>query len=243
MPFRNEEELAADVVAWLTDQGWDVYEEVQAHSQGPRADIVAIRSTIVWVVECKMSFGLDVIAQANGWAWHAIAVSVAVPSLVRPPGVYGPPRRSRQFAESVCRQNGVGVIHVKPLESAGEWDRGEWGYIAPAFRRVRRSPLRNAVHNEHKRFRAGNANAEYHTPWRATCEELARVVRDAPGLTIKDALTKMRGHHYATDANARASLVKWARLQKVRGVRLDKSERPYRFYPADTPKRGDDNGT
>lgn len=231
--FANEQELAADVVAWLSDQGWDVYEEVQAHSMGPRADIVAIRSAIVWVIECKMTFGLGVIAQAHGWVRYANAASVAVPARARHPGVYEPPQRSRQFAESVCRQNGVGVIYVKPLGPADPWDRGRWGYISPAFARVRQSPLRNAVHNEHKRFRAGNANSEYHTPWRSTCAELVRVVVDEPGLTMKEALTKMAAHHYSSDAVARSSLVKWIRLGSLKGVRLDKSTRPYRLFPGD----------
>ena len=223
--FASEQAMAAEVVRWLNDQGWDVYEEVQAFSSGPRADIVAIRDALIWVIECKTTFSLDVIAQAREWSWLASAVSVAVPS--------GRDSRARRFAEHCCRTEGIGVIYVAPLDPEFEWARGKWGCTAPAFRRVRKSPLRNAIHNSHKRFRAGNANCEYHTPWRATCEELRRVVGDSPGLTMKEVLAKMNGHHYQGDASARSSLVRQVRIGIIKGVRLDKSKRPYRLHPSE----------
>ena len=52
MAATSEQDLAAIVVGWLTERGWDVYQEVAI--MGKVADIVAVRGPCVWIVECKV---------------------------------------------------------------------------------------------------------------------------------------------------------------------------------------------
>jgi Holliday junction resolvase len=71
------------VIDWFTERGWDVYQEVQIQSGYPVADIVAVMGLRVWVVECKTTLTLDLMAQAFHWQRYAHWVSVAVPETKR----------------------------------------------------------------------------------------------------------------------------------------------------------------
>lgn len=42
----KETELAKVVIRYLEEMGWDVYQEVQPHAQGPVADIVDRKSVV-----------------------------------------------------------------------------------------------------------------------------------------------------------------------------------------------------
>jgi hypothetical protein len=148
--FKSEEELAAEVARWLNDWGWDVYHEVRVYQGGERADIVAKNGLLLWVIECKRSLGLSVIAQAQQWKFWAHAVSVAVPS--------SRSSKSRTLAEQICRGLGVGMIYVSPLDSEYEWARGKWGMIPPQLiRKPHPDRLMAALSEGHKRFAPGNA--------------------------------------------------------------------------------------
>ena len=219
MAWGSEAELGEAVAAWLEVQGWDVYPEVQIFTGGARADIVATRGRYIWVVECKRAFGLAVIAQADAWRRFSHLTSVAVPGARN--------SDSRYFGERVCLERGIGIIHPRPTLPAEQWDR--WGYKPPALRRAAdTAQLRSRLDPGHKRHRPGNADHSYHTPFRATCERLAELVKRSPGLTIREAIDGI-AHHYQSDVNARASLRQWVRGGHVPGVALDETTHPFTF--------------
>src|SRR4030065_1326652 len=70
----KETDLAKPVINWLLDQHWEVYQEVQY--SGPIADIVAVRHGIMWIIECKTSYGFTVLQQASQWAVHYRSVAI-----------------------------------------------------------------------------------------------------------------------------------------------------------------------
>lgn len=75
-----ETQIGKAVVQWLEEEGWDVYQEVPVDGHTP--DVVGVRGSAVVLVECKTSFGLDVMAQARRWVRpepKAHLVYIAVP--------------------------------------------------------------------------------------------------------------------------------------------------------------------
>lgn len=93
-------------------------------------------------------------------------------------------------------------------------------------RRWNRRPVALAAelqpeHKTHAKAGAIGAGGRW-TPFRNTCEQLARIVRSQPGVTLKAAVDELK-HHYASDAGARSSLAHWIERGKVPGVRLSRS--------------------
>ena len=210
----TEEELAASVVEWLRLEEWDVYQEVATGYANPRADIVAVRNPVIWVIEVKTTLGLGVIAQAWNWTAFAHFVSVAVPASPRN-------SKTRAFASIVCHDYGIGVLSLDGPRIVGK--------SKPRLnRKALTHHIRPYLMEEQRSYApAGNADAQYWTPFRSTCDQLRKLVRDGP-ITIRDAMDKIN-HHYASDATARASILKWANLGKVQGVAVDDSTKPYRL--------------
>lgn len=216
----SEAQLAAAVAAWLGVQGWDVYPEVSLYGGGARADIVATRSSLLWAIECKRAFGLDVIAQADAWLPYSNLTSVAVPISRR--------SDARCFGEAICSERGIGIINPQN-DLTREW-YSRWGRVAPKLRRHCNSRLRDMLSEEHKKYIPGNADCRYHTPWRETCERVRTFVHARGPSTIREVVEAIT-HHYDSDRNAISSLRQWAQAGKIPGVAIDDSARPFRFVP------------
>jgi hypothetical protein len=196
-----ETELAARVVAWLSEMGWTVYQEVQMRSHGKRADIVAVLGKVSWVVECKTSLSLDVIQQAIEWDAFANFRSIAIPKV------------RRSIRETICRFarfNGFGII-----ESGYDIHEAE-----PA--RLNRNPIRNireAVCEEHKTFSlAGNANCDFYSPFKETIRKVVEYVKANPGSGMKQIVDGIKDHHYASGQSARCAIAKWIQLGRISGI-------------------------
>lgn len=222
---RAESEIGTLVLQWLVAQGWDCYPEVQTHSGGARADLVAMRGAATMVVECKTVLSLDLLAQAHSWLGHANFVCVATEPARRGIG--------REYAAQLCRRDGIGLVEVGRALPTGRWDA--WHVTAPRFLRRTTNRLRTALSPHHKDHVPGNADSSYHTPWRETCLRLRELVRRGP-LTIRDAIARLE-HHYGNDCTARSCLRQWVAAGKVAGVVLDTSQRPYRFALDPAPNR------
>jgi hypothetical protein len=221
--WASEEDFASSVVAWLKDQHWVVYQEVEPHRSGSIADIIAVQGAVVWIVETKLSFNPEVLWQATQWAQHAHYVSVAVPSLGR---------RNERFRmlERYCRQNGIGVL-VPSTYDQKEYDFSE--EVEPEF--VRKPGMldrvKNSLRPEHLTYaKAGNADGRRYTPWKATCDAVRRKVEETPGITMKDCIDGMK-HHYSSNSCARNSMAKWIDAGKVEGVRSKRDGKFLRLYP------------
>ena len=220
----SEQDVAGIVVAWLETLGADVYQEVTI--RGGVADIVAHVRAEIWIVEVKTSLSLALLCQAYERRRLAHRVLVAAP--------YS--RNTRDVAR-LCDEIGIGLLSVYAGEPG--WEQSRYDYGAPkvdeivASRRWNRRPVELAKrlqpeHKTHAKAGAVGAAGRW-TPWRKTCEQLARVVRAQPGITLKAAVDAI-DHHYASKSSARSSLAAWAAEGKIEGVRLDHAD-ALRLYP------------
>lgn len=231
--WESEEQFAATVVAWLRDMKWDVYQEVEA--RGSVADIVAVRGPLLWVVETKLTYSLQLLWQAQEWKGWAHHVSVAVP--------YGSARsHARRMMEHFCRLMGIGLLSGrntghedhKPVAEICEW-------VAPAFdRRAAADIVRRMLTDKHRDYaRAGNAKGLRYTPFRATCDRVRERVTAAPGLTMKELVDGIETHYNSTKT-ARSALAKWIQAGVVDGVRAERDGRALRLWPGGAPAVGPD---
>jgi len=109
----TEKVLGVAVQNWLIERNWDCFPEAQIRSRGPRADIIAIKDALMWVVETKLSLNLQVIEQALRWKnLGALYTSV---------GVLRPKRKKHHqfcwysdFIDRFFRQEGLGLILINP---------------------------------------------------------------------------------------------------------------------------------
>ncbi len=212
----KETELAKPVVAWLQEQHWDVYQEVQLRQYGGVADIIAVQGAQVWAIECKTSLTLGVMDQASLWRVHFR--SVAVPAAKS--------WRSRVAAQKVARNYfKVGVLNVH-TSSVNEV------VAAPYMREFRRSGLkiRDLLEPEHKTFaQAGNAEGSRWTPYQRTIRDVRSFLEKNPGSTMKEIQQEIGRGHYASPASCRGNLGK-ALENWEDWCRVDRNTKPFRYY-------------
>jgi hypothetical protein len=241
----KETEVAAAVIAWLEDRGWDVYQEVKVRDHGRVADIVAVQERRVWVVECKTSLSLTVIGQAYDWQESVHWVSVAVPVLAKRKGGYPIRGQRPRFVDSVLRDYGIGLFQVERRKSFGQVPTELVCHerFHPALRRTPgknnlRFMAREIRHvleglcEEQKTFaEAGNADGKYWTPWRRTCSLVRKAVERQPGICVAELIREEGYFHYASSSSARSSLSHWLREGKVPGVKVVREGRKLACYP------------
>lgn len=218
--FQTEAEMAAVVVTWLREQGWDVFQEVKAW--GPVADIVALQHGRSWIIECKLTGSLALLDQALAWVGHAHYVSVAVPAR----GF----RRGGLAWDRILRDSGVGDIRVHdPIND--EWAKTAYSPVRPNHHpRLNRRVVtdwRDVVCDAMRTTcPAGSANGGYWTPFRETCRLVEDMARKSPGITMKELIASVR-HHYSSDFVARTCMANWIREGKIEGVTIEEG-RPLR---------------
>jgi hypothetical protein len=206
-----EQVLATAIVSWLTDGGWEVYQEVE--TANGRCDIVGVRGPIRWAIEVKTSLNLAVMDQAyRNAAWfHHSSIAVPAPSNNQ----FGSPR-NWQLAHDIGKRLGFGVLRIISL-SGGEEQR----VIQDLQPKLNRKPGLVHLHEEQKTWCAAGSNRGGHfTRFQATAQRLAHYVKRQPGIALKEAV-KSIDHHYASVPSATAALSKLIREGIIDGVRLD----------------------
>ncbi len=236
----NEQQVGEIVVAWLEALGADVYQEVEC--PGGVADVVARVRAELWIVEVKTSFSLALLFQAMERRREAHRVYIAAPY-----------SKNIRDVIAICDELGIGVLEVKPPDPEWNPDRHRESrladYYAPRVtergnaRRWNRKPVRLASelkpqlkpqHKTHAKAGAIGGGGRW-TPFRDTCEQLARVVKAEPGITLKTAVDGIK-HHYSSASSARGSLAKWIADGKVPGVTMKKSPAGIaQLWPKDGP--------
>lgn len=206
--FTKESELGPPVVAWLTGEGFDVYQEVDVDSI---ADIVGVCGPQVAVVELKLSLSFELLHQAVSWRWCAHQIWVGVPHAKRSDG--------RQMALDCFARMGIGVIQVEPRPHGPPVVAN---VAPPAFNRNAggREHLRRALREENRTvaFAGARASERTWTAFKLTCERVRQYLAEHDGAPIGDVVRDVE-HHYASDAGARARLVELIRRGVVPGVR------------------------
>lgn len=196
--------LALRAKAWLETRGLEVYSEV-VFGEG-RIDLVGIDATRLVTVEVKVSFGIAVLGQADRWREYATETWVAVPRHVAHP---------TSFSADICRAMNIGLFGV---DAAEPWERRPWNAgedVEPVWKhRVVVEPvpavprlghqLRAALFPEQKESVPGTSGG-HATKFKRTVARLAELVAAEPGVTLKDAVSRI-DHHYSTKAAAVSSL-------------------------------------
>ena len=191
----KETDLAFRVVNWLDSQHWDVYQEVQINSS--IADIVAVQGRLVWIVECKTSLSLSLIAQAIEWIHHAHFVSVAVPIRRQPYQT-----KAQFVAKNILKHYGIGLLRV-PYNSQNLNEHS----VKPKINRFARSEcVKKMLNEKQKHWAPAGSQGGYWTPFKQTCREVVRIVNKNPGIILKDLIDKL-DHHYASDKSAKACIL------------------------------------
>ena len=207
--MKTEQDMAKIVVQKLIDEQWDIYQEVSC-SNGI-ADIVGIKDNLIMVVECKKTFGLDVMAQAHHWIRYAHYVYIAVSA-----------RRSfrkskgRWYGELICRKNGIGLFEVKY--------NGLFESIRPKLNRHICDKLKKTIRPEHKTFaQAGSADGGHYTPFKGLVSDLERFVKCNSGCSFEEAIERIDYHYdaYATHASAKQSIAKHIKEGMIDTIRCD----------------------
>lgn len=205
----SETAIAAPVVAWLEDLGWQVYREV--HTGGQRPDIVAVKGPLIWVVEAKTSLSLQLLDQVCWWISQANFVSIATPH-----------HKALRFLGGYLREQGIGEFEVRLGMQGSKWDLpcADEKHRAGFRRIVDQRTLRASLHPDQLSQTAGMKGGGYSTPFSRTCENLRDFLRANPRASLKTAIDGIK-HHYATPSSARNSLAHWIRSGKVPGVKLE----------------------
>ncbi len=221
----TEAEIAAEVVKWLKGQQWDVYQEVQVLSGSNVADIVAVfNNRIVWVIECKTSFGLKVLEQAYMWQVHYR--SIAVP---RPKNIYTRPRTAEFVAKNFYK---VGIIEIDTRDMDVHVLREP-----PLMREFHDQTKRmlGALRPEHKTYAAAGTKGSTHwTPYKGTIDKVRNFIKENPGCILKEIMAEITGeHHYKSNQSARGSIR--VGLETFEDwCFVDQSTRPYKYFIADS---------
>lgn len=217
----TEVDMARNVVAYLQSEKWECFKEVQLGWGSRRADIVAVRDPIVAVVECKLSLSLEVIEQAVGWKHHAHWCWIAVPRLKS--------GRRMGIALDILRHYGLGLIEVREGDTTVA--------VRPLLNRkpMCLDRLKSALREEQKTWAEAGSKSGFYTEFAATCREVLERVRTSPGITTKALIDGLQ-HHYATDASARASLLKWGSRGSIKGVRVERNGKEMRWFPMEAAK-------
>jgi hypothetical protein len=212
----KEVELAEKIIEWLQEQNWTIYQEVEFRRLGGRADIVAERHGILWIVETKMAMSLDVLNQATTWPTHYR--SVGVPSAKRSS------HRDYRVAKDYY---GVGVLEV-----------GKGGMVtevvkAPLFLKNDKvaKGMISQLKEQHKTFaKAGSNGGGYYTPYRNTMVTIREIVRKNPGCTVDEVFEICGKMHYASKGSFKGNALKCLDSFEKDWCRIDKSSFPYRLY-------------
>lgn len=212
----KEVELAEHVIAWLQEQHWEIYQEVEFRRMGGRADIVAVRHGIIWIIETKMAMSLEVLQQASHWPSHYRSIGV--------PKARRNANRDYRVAKDYYR---VGVIEVSLGGDVQEVIK------PPAYLKNHKTSkiMIGQLVEQHKTFaKAGTNKGGYYTPYRNTMITIKRFVENKPGCTIDDVFDSIGKMHYASKMSFKGNVLKCLESFEKDWCRVDKTSIPYKLY-------------
>lgn len=202
-----ETDLAAAVVAWLKSpmkRYAKVYQEVSC--SGRTADLVVPHADgYGWVIECKRTLGLAVMAQAYDWQRDHKHVSVAAfKTKKRDEG--------RDFARKVCADYGIGVIEVDEYGTCFE-------RTTPTDKRritTRIGDILQHCRPEHENFCPAGSQHGAFTPFKATILAVRALLRqDEFKSASLDQIVDGIKHHYKNRSAAKRNLGIWLENYEV----------------------------
>lgn len=174
----SEVEVAAPVVAWLHERGYEVWQEVSTGYTKPTCDIVARLGPTLIAVEVKTSFTLALLQQAHGWVSANAAHRVYVAT---------PPTKRHVRCGLFCSSLQLGRLVVSRRDRGSHGDGVREASEAPRLTRRISTVLSKNLAEEQKTFCAAGSVSGAFTPWKRTCSYLRELVRSNPGVSLRDA--------------------------------------------------------
>jgi hypothetical protein len=213
----KETELAAAIVAWLAEQHWDVYQEVQFGNFTGVADIVAVRNKIMWIIETKTKYGFDVLQQASEWPVHYRSIGV-------------PYSRNRDYRVAINYYR-VGIIEVDEF--------GVNEFIQPALFVKHHDTVRrylSRLTELHKTYaQAGSTSGHHLTPYKKTMMDVREFIGAHPGCTVREIYDDLGKLHYSSAASFKGNLVKALVDFESAWCRVDTQNRPFHLFLVERP--------
>jgi len=235
----KETDVAEPVVLWLQRQGWEVFQEVSVGG-GRRADIVARKDGLLWIVEVKTTLNLEIMGQAAEWKGWAHRVNFAVPSRSgrkryawRHGGLQNRPLK---VVRAVHQVYGVGCIMVRMQgRVANPADRVHESFAPEPVDSPRLADyVSRSLFEEQKTFAKAGSSGEFWTAFKGTAKRMAEYVALHHGCTIREVVDSIETH-YHSKASARSQLLRLAQEGVIDGVRVEKRRQGkvdrYRLYP------------
>lgn len=227
--FKTEAEMASLIVEWLKEQKWEVYQEVSPGRYSARADIVAVMSAVVWVIETKLSLSMNLVSQGMSWIKYAHYVSIGVP-VCRSGGGY-----HHKAIAYLLKNLGIGCIAVEPLENFSNYrgeirDFGGPDIVIPARLNRKASTKRwtDWLCEEHKNYAKAGTSGQYFTTFKGTCKKMELFVKEHPGSTMKEIIDGVN-HHWANTQTAKTCTASYIRqgLINIEGRRDGRTTKYY----------------
>lgn len=227
----KESDLAKAVIKFLSQDGWDIYQEVQCGEK--IADIVAVRDGITMIVECKTTFGIQLMEQVLWWRQMQAAnfICVATPSYKN---------QDDTVRKWFLRQTGIGHIKInfqnKTFQQVLDYLPSNYATAPTLIRNSNFLNIKDYLHEAQKTYaEAGNNNGKRWTPFTQTREEIYNFVKKNPGCSIKEMMRHIK-HHWATDQSAYCCLTKYLGNDPIPFIRVERDGKSYKLYYCDGSK-------
>jgi len=204
----KETELAEQMIKILDDGDFEIFQEVQIYEGigSPVVDIVAKQGNILWSIETKTSFSMDVLAQAfwNKRYFHYSSVCIS----------HKNDSKARQFAFRVASKFGIGVFVIWPDGASREIEKAKFN------RKAFTSQIK--LNEQQKTYaKAGNNNGSRWSPFQQTKENLIRYVTKNEGDRLSSLVAEI-SHHYNTPSTAAGCIRQWINNGVIKELRIDR---------------------
>jgi len=220
----TEADVAKVVIEDLQAGGWECYPEVKLAELTGRmdwgngiADVVAVKGPLAMIVECKLTYSLQLLEQALEWTRIAPLVAVVARS------VEGNKQGLRRH---LADYHGIGSAVARvDIGYPGQGDL-HW-YTRPRLLRHNRrnvDTIRSVLTPAMQTATAGSRETKRHTKFQETMTH-ARVMLLAYGPLpmgdLVERLAEKEGHHYASDRGARQGIATAIHHGWVPDLKLD----------------------
>ncbi len=218
----SEADLCQAAIPWLESRGWTLYFEVSFKGHSGRADIVAVKDHLVWLIEAKKAANLDVISQAYEWVDDAHMVSILTPTM----------KFRGQWAKKSALPVILAHLGIGHLKINRDMELIE-ALVPPLREGLAAASMLRQLRPEHQTFAAPGTAGTFWTVFKETCGKVAQIVADSPGITVKDLVDKHGKFHYAKESSAKTSLANRAARGFIKGVRVELAKSPsaMRLFP------------
>jgi hypothetical protein len=186
-----EKHLGIKLMEWLSGEGWECFPEVQLKSRGPRADLLATKSPLLWAIEIKLTLNMTVIEQALRWKQlGALYTSIAVLAPIRK--YHHKFNFYTEFVDRVLKNEGLGLFLINRKDMSIQ------EAIPPKLFRYNFSKskfLMEQLDERMKNYIPGSSSQEgYSSPFKRTIENAINFIAARNKCSIEELIKNIKTH-------------------------------------------------